>query len=115
MQHSHGHEIRPEVSARQAWILAVEEGSPEKAADLIAHAIQMQPGNPTFRVMQGRILLAADRYADVLSTLNGIDEQQHSQAASTYKAAALLEMQSECHHSSPRELQFAIHPNYVAF
>ncbi len=82
-----------EVSARQAWILAVEGCSPEKAADLIAHAIQMQPGNPAFRVMQGRVLLAGDRYADVLSTLSGIDEQHHSQAALTYKAAALLEME----------------------
>ena len=32
-----------EVAARQAWILAVESGSPQKATDLIAHAIQMQP------------------------------------------------------------------------
>ncbi len=80
-----------EVAARQAWILAVESGSPEKAADLIAHAIQMQPGNPTFRVMQARVLLAAEKYEDALATLNSIDDQQLSQAALTYKAAALLE------------------------
>jgi predicted Zn-dependent protease len=80
-----------EVAARQAWILAVEAGSSQKAADLIAHAIQIQPGNPTFRVMQARVLLAAEKYGDVLATLNSIDDQQLSQAALTYKAAALLE------------------------
>ena len=81
-----------EVSARLAWILAVESDSSQKAADLIAHAIQMQPGNPAFRVMQGRVLLAAGKYADALSTLNSIDEQHLSQAALTYKAATLLKM-----------------------
>ena len=84
-----------EVAARQAWILAVESGSLQKAADLISHAIQMQPENPAFRVMQGRVLLAAGKYADVLSTLNNLDEQHLSQAALTYKAAALLEMDEQ--------------------
>jgi len=82
-----------EVSARQAWILAVESGSSQKAAELISHAIQMQPENPVFRVMHGRVLLAAGKYSEVLSTLNSLDEQHFSQAALTYKAAALLEME----------------------
>ena len=86
-------DVDGEVSARLAWILAVESDSSQKAADLIGHAIQMQPGNPTFRVMQGRVLLAAGRYADALSTLNSLDEQHLSQAALTYQAAALLEME----------------------
>ena len=82
-----------EVAARQAWILAVESGSSQKAADLIAHAIQMQSGNPTFRVIQARVLLAAEKYVDALAILNSLDEPHSSQAALTYKAAALLEME----------------------
>ncbi len=82
-----------EVAARQAWLLAVTAGSLEKATSLIAHAISMQPQNPAFRVMQGRVLLAEGNYPEVLSVLNGLDEQPLSQAALTYKAAALLEMQ----------------------
>ena len=82
-----------EVSARLAWILAVESGSSQKATELISHAIQTQPENPVFRVMHGRVLLAAGKYAEVLSTLNSLNEQHLSQAALTYKAAALLEME----------------------
>ena len=43
--------------------------------------------------MHGRVLLAAGKYAEVLSTLNSLNEQHLSQAALTYKAAALLEME----------------------
>ena len=82
-----------EAASRLAWILAVESDSSQKAADLIAHAIQMQPGNPAFRVMHGRVLLAADKYAEALSTLKSIDEHHLSQAALTYKAATLLKME----------------------
>jgi predicted Zn-dependent protease len=81
-----------EVAARQAWILAVQSGSSQRAEDLISHAIQMQPGNPMFRVMQARVLLAAEKYADALAALNSLDEQHSSRAALTYKAAALLEL-----------------------
>jgi tetratricopeptide (TPR) repeat protein len=81
-----------EVKARQAWILAVTGGSVEKALDLIMHAIQRQPENIAFRVIEGRVLLAAGRYAEVLSKLNELEEQSLSQAALTYQAAALLEM-----------------------
>lgn len=80
-----------EVAARQAWILAVAAGSSQKATELITHAVQMQPGNPTFRVMQARVLLAAEKYEEALATLNSIEDQQLSQAALTYKASALLE------------------------
>lgn len=82
-----------EVAARQAWLLAVTAGSLEKADSLIAHAISMQPQNPAFRVMQGRVLLAEGNYPEVLSVLQGLNEQPLSQAALTYRAAALLEMQ----------------------
>jgi tetratricopeptide (TPR) repeat protein len=81
-----------EVAARRAWILAVTSGSPQEASDLIAHAIQMQPQNSAFRVMKGRILMAAGKYAEVLSGFNGLNADKMSQAALTYQAAALLEM-----------------------
>ncbi len=82
-----------EVAARLAWILAVTSGSSQNASDLIAHAIQMQPQNAVFRVIQCRVLLAAGKYAEVLDTLNGLNGQHLSQAALTYKATALLEAQ----------------------
>jgi predicted Zn-dependent protease len=81
-----------EVAARLAWILAVESGSLQKASDLIAHAIQRQPENFGFHVIEGRVLLAQKRYKDVLSVLNKLDAKHLSQAALTYKAAALLEL-----------------------
>lgn len=79
-----------EVAARQAWILAVESGPTQKASDLISHAIQRQPANPAFHMIEGRVLLAAGQYADVLTALDKIDEKHHSRTALTYKAAALL-------------------------
>ncbi|MDA1229645.1 MAG: tetratricopeptide repeat protein [Planctomycetota bacterium] len=81
-----------EVAARQAWIMAVESGPKEKAADLISHAIQRQPENHAFRVIEGRVLLAAGEYGSVLTALDKMDEKQLARAALTYKAAALLEL-----------------------
>ncbi len=82
-----------EVAARQAWILAAESGSSQKAAELISHAIERQPGNASFHVIEGRVLLAQKRYKDVLVVLNKLDTKHLSQAALTYKAAALLELE----------------------
>ncbi len=81
-----------EVAARLAWILAVESGSLQKAADFIEHAVQRQPDNASFHVIKGRVLLAQKKYKDVLSVLNKLDSRHLSQAALTYKAAALLEL-----------------------
>lgn len=81
-----------EVAARQAWILAAESGSLQKAVDLISHAIQRQPDNAAFHVIEARVFLAQKRYKDVLSVLNKLDAGLLSQAALTYKAAALLEL-----------------------
>ena len=81
-----------EVAARQAWILAAESGSLQKAADLISHAIQRQPDNASFHVIEGRVLLGQKKYNEVLSVLDKLDIQHLSQAALTYKAAALLEL-----------------------
>ena len=81
-----------DVAARQAWIIAVESGSMQKAADLIDHAIQRQPENAAFRVIRGRVLLASKKYKEALLELNQLDEKHSSQAALTYKAAALLEL-----------------------
>ncbi len=81
-----------EVAARQAWILAADSNSLQKAADLISHAIQRQPDNASFHVIEGRVLLAQKRYQDVLSVMNKLDTKHLSQAALTYKAAALLEL-----------------------
>ena len=64
----------------------------QKAADLISHAIQRQPDNAAFHVIEARVLLALKRYKDVLSVLNQLDSKHLSQAALTYKAAALLEL-----------------------
>ena len=82
-----------EVAARQAWILAAESDSLQKAADLISHAIQRQPDNAAFHVIEARVFLAQERYKDVLSVLNKLDAKLLSQAALTYKAAALLELE----------------------
>lgn len=82
-----------EVAARQAWILAAESDSLQKAADLISHAIQRQPDNAAFHVIEARVFLAQERYKDVLSVLNKLDAKLLSQAALTYKASALLELE----------------------
>ncbi len=81
-----------EVAARQAWILVAESGSLQQASELISHALQRQPDNASFRVIEGRVLLAQKKYKDVLRVLNKLDAKHQSQAALTYKAAALLEL-----------------------
>ena len=81
-----------EVKARLAWILAVTADDSKKSRDLIDHAIRMQPENPAFRVIEGRVLLSAGRFQDALDTLSSINERYLSQAAITYRAAALLEL-----------------------
>ena len=82
-----------EVAARQAWILAAESGSLQKASELVSHAIQRQPDNVSFHVIEGRVLLAQKKYKDVLLVLNKLETKNLSQTALTYKAAALLELE----------------------
>ena len=43
-------------------------------------------------MIEGRVLLAAGKYADVLSNLNELKADGLSQAALTYQAAAFLKM-----------------------
>lgn len=81
-----------EVQARLAWILAAESKDTAKARSLIDDAIQRQPVNPVFRMIEGRVLIAAGQYQAALASLESLNEQQLSQAAFTYRAAAHLEL-----------------------
>ncbi|HQX50065.1 MAG TPA: tetratricopeptide repeat protein [Planctomycetaceae bacterium] len=81
-----------DVSARLAWILAVNSDDAKKARELISHALHMQPQNPAFRIIESRVLLSAGQFQEALETLSSIDDQHQSRAAITYKAQALLEL-----------------------